>query len=113
MDMTDEKLIEKLFRDASQWQVADNGFTERVMKSLPQRQSRVTALSRLWTLFCVTVAVVLFVLLRGWDIVAHGLFVLLTTPPSLDRLLMLFLSVATVGLLALGEFISRERHYSF
>ena len=98
MDMTDNELLEQLFQPMKEMQLADGGFTDRVMKQLPQRD--VWRLSRLWTVFCVVVAVVLFVLLRGWELIAHGL-------------LMFAVSVGIVGLLALGEVVSRVRCGAF
>ena len=95
MDMTDNELLEQLFQPMKEMQLADDGFTDRVMKQLPQRD--VWRLSRLWTVFCVVVAVMLFVLLRGWEIIAHGL-------------LMFAVSVGIIWLLAGVELVSRERY---
>ena len=75
--MTDKDniMIEELFKQAAQQQIEDNGFTERVMMNLPETsQERVRRLSRLWTLFCGVVGIVLFFVLGGWQI-AQGLFV--------------------------------------
>lgn len=44
--------------------VADDGFTRRVMRRLPDRE-RLS--SRLWTVFCVVAAVVVFILKDGFD----------------------------------------------
>ena len=92
-------------------QLADNGFTDRVMKQLPQRD--VWRLSRLWTVFCVVVAVVLFVLLRGWELIAHGLLMFANTPPTPQQMLTFAVSVGIVGLLALGEVVGRVRCGAF
>ena len=76
MAMTDKDniMIEEFFKQAAQQQIEDNGFTERVMMNLPETsQERVRRLSRLWTIFCGIVGVVLFFLLGGWQIV-QGLF---------------------------------------
>ena len=39
MDMTDNEniLLESFFKEAAQQQIEDNGFTERVMESLPSK----------------------------------------------------------------------------
>ena len=108
MDMTDDELLEQLFQPMKEMQVADDGFTDRVMQQLPQRD--VWRLSRLWTVFCIVVAVVLFVLMRGWEIVAYGLMMLVNTPPTSQQVLTFALSVGIVGLLALGETVSRVRY---
>lgn len=68
-------MLESFFKQAVQQQIEDNGFTERVMQSLP-KQKLLTArrLSQLWTLFCVVVGVGLFFVFGGWQIL-QGLFV--------------------------------------
>ena len=76
MAMTDKEnmMIEALFKQAAQQQIEDNGFTERVMKNLPDRKLDVARrLSQLWTLFCLVVAGVLFFVFGGWQVVT-GLF---------------------------------------
>ncbi len=72
MAMTDKdnKMIEAFFKQAAQQQIEDNGFTERVMRNLPDRKMEVVRkLSQLWTLFCMAVAGVLFFVLGGWQVV--------------------------------------------
>lgn len=70
MDMTEnnDKLLESFFAESRQ-EVADNGFSRRVMRSLPRRSNR---LARLWTAMGFTLAAVLFVWMDGvqltWDI---------------------------------------------
>ena len=74
--MTDKDniMIEEFFKQAAQQQIEDNGFTERVMMNLPETSAeRVRRLSRLWTIFCGVVGVVLFFVFGGWQIV-QGLF---------------------------------------
>ena len=76
MAMTDKDniMIEEFFKQAAQQQIEDNGFTERVMMNLPETsQERVRRLSRLWTLFCGVVGIVLFFVL-GVCQIAQGLF---------------------------------------
>ena len=64
----DNKLIEAFFKQAAQQQIEDNGFTERVMDCLPDlAMEKLQRLTRLWTLFCVVVSVVLFFVLGGWE----------------------------------------------
>ena len=70
----DNRMIEDFFKQAAQQQIEDNGFTERVMHSLPDRKNHVVRrLSQLWTLFCIAVAGVLFFMFGGWQVVT-GLF---------------------------------------
>ena len=76
MAMTDKDniMIEEFFKQAAKQQIEDNGFTERVMMNLPETSAeRVRRLSRLWTIFCGVVGVVLFFVFGGWQIV-QGLF---------------------------------------
>ena len=76
MAMTDKDnmMIEEFFKQAARQQIEDNGFTERVMHSLPDRKMEVVRkLSQLWTLFCMAVAGVLFFMFGGWQVVT-GLF---------------------------------------
>ena len=77
MDMTDKDniLIEDFFKQAAQQQIEDNGFTERVMQSLPDTQMEtVRRLSRLWTVFCVLSGVLLFFLFGGWQLLQSLFF---------------------------------------
>lgn len=65
----DDILIADFFKQAAQQQIADNGFTERVMRSLPDRQvEQVRRLSRLWTWFCILLGTGLFFALGGMQI---------------------------------------------
>ena len=105
--MTDNELLEQLFRPAKELRIDDDGFTERVMSRLPQRDA--ARLSNLWTAFCIVVAVVLFILLRGWEPIVKGVFTLMTTPLSLHSLLMLVATASVLGMLAIDEVIHRER----
>jgi len=78
MDMEEhnEMLLRQFFSEAASQQIADNGFSRRVMSSLP---ARVNWFVRLWTAFCVTVGVVLFVVFRGWELLAAHFAMLLGT----------------------------------
>ena len=80
MDMTEDNdlLLRQFFQQTAQQQIADNGFTERVMQHLPQHASltaRRTLLTRLWTAFCIVVFAVLFVAFPGWELLAMPNFV--------------------------------------
>ena len=106
--MTDNQLLENFFQEARQATVPDNGFTERVMQQVPDR--RMLTLSRLWTVFCVAAAVLLFILLRGWEMIAYSLLMLVNTPPTQQQLIMLAASAGVIGLLVFAEFVGRERY---
>jgi len=105
--MTDNELLEQVFQPIRQMQVADDGFTDRVARRLP-RQRNALQLSRLWTAFCVVVAVALFVLLRGWQVVAYALVTLLNALPTRQQLLLFAVCAGIAGLIALAEFTGRE-----
>jgi len=114
MDMTDKDnlLIEEFFKQAAQQQIEDNGFSKRVMESLPvSQQEKAHRLSMLWTVFCVVLSVVLFFAFGGWEAlkasimvslqtVLTWLSVFLTTAPTTEVPLnpvVLLLLVAFVG----------------
>ncbi|GAA6528720.1 MAG: DUF5056 domain-containing protein [Prevotella sp.] len=66
MDMTekDDRLVNRFFAEHS-GPVSDKGFSERVMKNLPDRA---WCLSRIWGVLCVMAGIILFVRVRGWEI---------------------------------------------
>lgn len=65
MTENNDKLLENFFAE-NRLEVADNGFSRRVMHRLPNRNSR---LARLWTAGGFTLAAVLFVLMDGLQLV--------------------------------------------
>lgn len=69
MQENDDKLIRQ-FLSAGRKEVADNGFTRRVMHRLPDRAYR---LSRLWSACCFTAASVLFIRFDGLHLMGHML----------------------------------------
>ena len=114
MDMTDNELLEQLFRPMREMKIEDDGFTERVMQQLPAATKAKTAhstkrLTHLWTAFCIAIAVVLFIVMRGWITIGQGIYDLLTTPPTVHSLLMLIITVSVPALIALTETVRRER----
>ncbi len=116
MDMNEDNdlLIKQFFQQAAQQQIADNGFTERVMQRLPQHTSlaaRRTLLTRLWTASCIVVFAMLFVVFHGWELLTIQFEVMLQTL-SVQTFSVNLLMVASVlfGLLfvGVGEVISSE-----
>ena len=116
MDMTDDNdiLLKQFFQEASQQQIADNGFTERVMQHLPQHSllaAHRRLLTRLWTAFCIVVFAILFVVFDGWTLLTIQLEVLVRTM-AVQTISINLLMVATIlfGLLfvGVGEVISSE-----
>ena len=94
MDMTDKDniMIEDFFKQAAQQQIEDNGFTEKVMAQIAEREQLTSTatrhLSLLWTWFCVAVALALFFVLGGWESLKASIMVLASTAlTSLEVLL--------------------------
>ena len=76
----DNLLIEEFFKQAAQQQIEDNGFSKRVMESLPvSQQEKAHRLSMLWTVFCVVLSVVLFFVLGGWETLKASIIMVLQT----------------------------------
>ena len=61
MTEMNDKLLKDFFSEHKQ-EIADNGFSRRVMKSLPNRSSKV---ARIWTTCCAAVTLILFFALDG------------------------------------------------
>ena len=69
MEDKNDILLKQLFSEAAQQQIEDNGFTERVMANLPERSGySVRTLSRLWTMFCLVIGVLIFWLASGYSL---------------------------------------------
>ena len=67
--MTDNDYKDKFLEDffaANRHDVADDGFTRRVMRRLPQRHNR---LAQAWNTLCILLAAVLFVAAGGVQLV--------------------------------------------
>ncbi|MBR1395146.1 MAG: DUF5056 domain-containing protein [Prevotella sp.] len=106
--MTDNELLEQLFRPMKEMKVADNGFSQRVVGRLPKRDVR--SMSRLWTAACVVIGVMLFVAMRGWELIGYALVMLLNNPPSWQQMLTAAVSLIAVGMIAIGELLAHERY---
>lgn len=65
----DDRLLKQFFADNKR-EIADNGFSRRVMRLLPDRGNR---LAQLWSTCCFTLAVVLFVTLDGFQLILNTL----------------------------------------
>ena len=107
MNEDNDLLLQQFFSAATQQQIADDGFTERVMRRLP---TRINWFVRLWTWFCITAFIVLFVMFRGWELLAVHLEVMLRTLAAESfSINPLMLAAVLFGLLFVGagEAISR------
>lgn len=63
----EDKLLQQFFAD-NRKEIEDNGFSRRVMHKLSHR-NRSQRLSQLWTSFCFTLVLVLFITLDGLQLV--------------------------------------------
>lgn len=64
MTEMNDKLLKDFFSEHKQEEIADNGFSRRVMKNLPDRSLRI---SRIWTACCGAIALILFFALDGLE----------------------------------------------
>lgn len=62
-EIDNDKLLRDFFATEKK-EIADKGFTHRVMRQLPNRKNR---LAQIWSAFVMLIAIVLFVLLGGID----------------------------------------------
>ena len=110
----DERLLQQFFSEAANQKIEDNGFTERVMQSLPvaSQRSWLSRFSCLWTWFCISVFIVLFVVFHGWELLAVQFEVMLRTMAATEsisiNLLMIFSVVFGLLFVGTGEIISSE-----
>jgi TRAP-type mannitol/chloroaromatic compound transport system permease small subunit len=103
-----ERLLQQFFSEAASQQIADNGFTERVMQRLPLRTNWFV---RIWNTVCILLFTVLFVVFRGWDLLIVQFEVMLRTAATQTfsvNLMMVFAIVFGLLLVGVGEVISSE-----
>ena len=103
-----DSLLQQFFSEAVSQQIADNGFTERVMQRLP---SRMNWFVRIWNTVCIVLFAVLFVVFQGWDLLAVQLEVMLRTMSTHSfsiNLLMVFTIVFGLLFVGVGEVIYKE-----
>ena len=103
-----DSLLQQFFSEAASQQIADNGFTERVMQRLP---SRMNWFVRIWNTVCIVLFAVLFVVFRGWDLLVVQLEVMLRTMSTHSfsiNLLMVFTIVFGLLFVGVGEVIYKE-----
>ena len=65
MTKTDDNAISMFMKEQKQ-EIPDNGFSRRVMRSLPDR-SRL--LNRIWSCICIAISIVLFFIFNGFEVV--------------------------------------------
>ena len=67
-----EKLIEQFMKQSRQ-EIVDDGFTERVMRGLPEHQPLYEWLPRVWNGVMILVALILFIAFGGVSLVKNAL----------------------------------------
>ena len=77
----DNIIVERFFSEMSQTEIADNGFSRRVMHTIP---SRTEQLARMWTIFCIAVSVALFFIFDVWKIIVLNIEIFLRTLPTIE-----------------------------
>ena len=90
MTEKDEQMLKDFLKPAAQQEIEDNGFTESVMSRLPAavspKEQVVTPqeiwLSRIWTVLCTCLALVLFFSMNGWSAARTNIEVMLQTIPT-------------------------------
>ena len=110
LPISDEELIGKFFAEQT-FDVADRGFTSRVMHRLPDSSVR---LNRIWTAVCAIAVVVVFILTKGWIPLMgslQGLFADTVTSVSQLTLASAFATVVTLSALACYGFVSNVKRY--
>ncbi|KAA6307821.1 hypothetical protein EZS27_040505 [termite gut metagenome] len=104
---TDDELLKQFFSEQKK-EIADNGFTRRVIRHLPDRRKR---LATLWTMFCSFCAVILFFAFSGIEIITRILHEtmasILRGEPNLD-LTSLFVAVAVLVCWGVNRICSME-----
>lgn len=68
-----ERLIEQFMKQNRQ-EIADDGFTERVMRGLPERKPQYDWLPTIWNAVMMTLALVLFIVFGGVGLVKDALY---------------------------------------
>lgn len=68
-ETVDEALLQRLFADSARMDIADDGFTDRLMRRLPEEvDARCYRLYRLWTAAMVAVCVAVFFFVDGFQL---------------------------------------------
>lgn len=107
MNENDDFLIQQFLAPLKTDEVADDGFSLRVLQALPNRRQE--RQSRVWTAFCLVVGALLFLFTRSWEPILAGLrHFFIDTLPQLN-LAYVALSVLVLLVLVFVEVIDRER----
>lgn len=68
-ESVDEALLQRFFADSARMDIADDGFTDRLMRRLPEEvDARCYRLYRLWTAVMIAVCVAVFFFVNGFQL---------------------------------------------
>ena len=113
MDMEDNKdiLLNNLFAEAAKTEIADNGFSRKVMRRLPSRAER---MSRIWTLVCTMAAVVLLTSFKAWNYIFDWAVNVVCVSHSINwqHIIPFILLLPTATMLVSSIFVYREMKLS-
>lgn len=100
MTEIDDKMISQFFQNEKK-EINDNGFSNRVMRHLP---NRVDKLSNMWAAFCTAVAIILFFVFNGLEAILNILREAYsgTMQSSIAHLDLKSLLIAAIVLISLG-----------
>ena len=112
---SDDELL-KHFMDASRLDIEDNGFSDRVMRHLPQRAR---CMNRIWTAVCCIAAIAVFVLYDGfaelraltWRMAGDMSGYLASIDLSAMSLTTALSSLAVLALVGLYNVLANQRLY--
>ena len=113
----DEQLLEQFFQTARQEEMADDGFSRRVMQRIEteaalsmavERASRTVRLSWLWTAFCIVAAVGVFTWIGGWQHLLLAVLDFISTKPTLGMLAQLIFCCGLLTTLGAVEVLRQE-----
>lgn len=65
MTKIDDNTISMFMKEQKQ-EIPDNGFSRRVMRSLPDRSRR---LNRIWSALCIAISISLFFIFNGFEVI--------------------------------------------
>ncbi|MDR0896047.1 MAG: DUF5056 domain-containing protein [Prevotellaceae bacterium] len=101
MEIDNDKLLRQYFA-ANRQEIADRGFSRRVMQHIPDR--RVRLIGRLWSAFCWLLIGILFIAFDGITLIWNTLSNILTSSvaPNIEQLNPISIYIAVVVLIILG-----------
>ena len=108
MTEIDDQLLEQFFQPAKAVKVEDNGFSNRVMRKVPYNP---VCLSYLWTLFCVLLGIVAFVVFVGWQPIFRGIISILNTNIGELHPVPIFLTAGVLISLAVIELVQKMERF--